>query len=89
MASLAAIWIVWRGACWIYLGMAAAVPMVTTVALVTGNGGNIRDYLVMISLGGMAAFGLVLCLFQRTLRDLATFILDRRRIPDHRRSGGT
>ncbi|MCA9169170.1 MAG: protein kinase [Planctomycetales bacterium] len=58
--------------CWLYLSMSAAVPMVTTTALVSGNQGDIRSYLIVTSLAGAAAFVLASYLFRLISRDIET-----------------
>ena len=55
--------------------MAAAIPMITTTALVASNRGDVSGYLVLTSLGGVAAFVLVLVLFRRIVYDLETLSL--------------
>lgn len=70
--------------CWLYLLMSAAVPMLTTTAMVTGNQEGISSYLIITSLGGAAAFVAVLFLFRSILHDVETLSRISRIVdPDH------
>jgi serine/threonine protein kinase len=55
---------------WFFLAMSASVPMLAAVALTAVDSPNIRGYLLLISISGMAAFALVVWLFRGVLRDL-------------------
>ena len=58
---------------WLYLGLAASVPMVAVVILVL-SGSNSRFELVTLAAGGVCGFGIALAAFRIVQTDLATLI---------------
>jgi serine/threonine protein kinase len=59
--------------CWLYLGLAASVPMIAVVILVL-SGSNSRFELVALAAGGVLGFGIALTAFRIVQTDLATLI---------------
>lgn len=59
--------------CWLYLGLAASVPMIAVMLLVL-SGSNDRFELVVLAAGGVIGFGIALFAFRLAQSDLATLI---------------
>lgn len=58
---------------WLYLGLAASVPMIAVVILVL-SGSNNRFELVTLAAGGAAGFGIALTAFRLVQADLSTLV---------------
>lgn len=59
--------------CWLYLGLAASVPMIAVVILVL-SGSTDKFELVVLAAGGVLGFGIALSAFRLVQADLVTLI---------------
>lgn len=59
--------------CWLYLGLAASVPMIAVMILVL-SGSNSRFELLALAAGGILGFGIALTAFRLVQADLATLM---------------